>query len=76
LVKKGYIIRTRADSDTQQARANDKSSFNAACASGAQIITTDYYLKSAFFKSDYVVKFDDGKYFRANLLLKTNTIKK
>ncbi|MGN8068506.1 phosphatidylinositol-specific phospholipase C1-like protein [Mucilaginibacter sp. 22184] len=67
LVKKGYIIRTRADSDTEQARANDKSNFIAACNSGAQIITTDYYLKSTHFRSDYVVNFDEGnRYFRLN----------
>ncbi|MGI4020966.1 MAG: phosphatidylinositol-specific phospholipase C1-like protein [Janthinobacterium lividum] len=66
LVKKGYIIRTRADNDTQQARKNDKTDFVAACNSGAQIITTDYYLKSTHFKSDYSVSFEGGKYFRVN----------
>jgi hypothetical protein len=68
LVEKGYIIRTRADSDTQEARANDRSSFEAAMQSGAQIISTDYYLKSTQFKSDYVISFADGKYFRLNPL--------
>jgi hypothetical protein len=68
LVKKGYIIRTRADSDTQEARRNDFSHFEAACKSGAQIITTDYYKKSTHFKSDYQVSFNDGKYFRLNPL--------
>ncbi len=66
LVAKGYIIRTRADSDTKEARMNDKSSFIAACNSGAQIITTDYYLKSTHFTSDYVVYFDGNKYARMN----------
>lgn len=67
LVKKGYIIRTRADADTEQARTNDQSGLIAACNSGAQIITTDYYLKSTHFKSDYVVRFDGpNKYFRVN----------
>jgi hypothetical protein len=66
LVKKGYIIRTRADSDTQEARVNDKSSFDAAESSGAQIITTDYYQKSKHFKSDYVISFQDQQYFRLN----------
>ncbi|MCZ4225432.1 phosphatidylinositol-specific phospholipase C1-like protein [Pedobacter rhodius] len=70
LVKKGYIIRTRADADTKQARKNDRNDFEAACKSGAQIITTDYYKKSTHFKSDYVVSFADGKYFRANPLFK------
>jgi hypothetical protein len=66
LVRKGYIIRTRADSDTREARLNDRGSFEAACISGAQIITTDYYLKSTHFKSDYSVSFDGGTYLRAN----------
>lgn len=66
LVQKGYIIRTRADSDTQEARRNDKSSFEAALQSGAQIISTDYYRKSTHFQSDYVISFPDGKYFRPN----------
>lgn len=68
LVKKGYIIRTRADSDTKEARANDYSHFEAAKKSGAQIITTDYYLPSTFFNSPYQVKYDDGGYVRVNPL--------
>ena len=66
LVKKGYIVRTRADADTREARTNDKTRFDAACRSGAQIISTDYYAKSQFFKSDYIVSFDKGRYVRAN----------
>jgi hypothetical protein len=68
LVKKGYIVRTRADSDTQEARANDKSSFEAALQSGAQIITTDYYKKSTHFNSPYVISFEGDKYLRENPL--------
>lgn len=70
LVKKGYIIRTRADADTKQARINDRNDFDAACKSGAQIITTDYYRKSTHFKSDYSISFADGKYVRENPLFK------
>jgi hypothetical protein len=70
LVKKGYIIRTRADSDTEEARNNDKSSFAAAQKSGAQIISTDYYKKSTHFKSDYVISFADGTYFKVDPLFK------
>lgn len=50
----------------REARLNDRSSFEAACNSGAQIITTDYYLKNTHFKSDYSVSFDGGTYFRPN----------
>lgn len=73
LVEKGYIIRTRADADTRQARENDMSQFNAACNSGAQIITTDYYRKSTHFKSDYEVSFEGKKYCRVNPLFNNTT---
>lgn len=66
LVKKGYIIRTRADSNTKEARNNDYSHFEAAKKSGAQIITTDYYLPSKLFKSDYHISFKNGMYVRNN----------
>jgi hypothetical protein len=66
LVKKGYIIRTRADSNTQEARKEDYSVFEAAKKSGAQIITTDYYLPSTFFKSNYQIFFDGKTYVRPN----------
>ena len=71
LVKLGYIIRTRADSDTREARNNDYTNFQAACESGAQIITTDYYKKSTFFNSPYHVSFDDSTYVRVNPLFAT-----
>lgn len=68
LVKKGYIVRTRADADTEEARSNDTSHFAAACRSGAQIITTDYYRKSTRFPSDYTIHFEGNTYFRVNPL--------
>jgi hypothetical protein len=67
MVRMGYIVRTRADADTEEARRNDKSRFGAACHSGAQIITTDYYYKSSFFPSEYTVRFDDGTYMRKDV---------
>jgi Phosphoinositide phospholipase C, Ca2+-dependent len=73
MVKKGYIVRTRADANTKQARNNDKSMFEAACQSGAQIITTDYYRKSTHFPSEYVISFDKGQYFRLNPVLGKST---
>lgn len=66
LVKKGYLIRTRADADTREARANDYTRFNKAKNSGAQIITTDFYLPSTFFESTYQIQFEDGGYERIN----------
>jgi hypothetical protein len=42
-IKKGYIVRTRADSPNNQNRSGDYTQQQAAFASGAQIISTDYY---------------------------------
>lgn len=41
-VKAGLIVRTRADADTFEARANDPRRREAALASGAQYVSTDY----------------------------------
>ena len=42
LVRQGYVVRTMADHETQEARADDPSSRDAALASGAQWVSTDY----------------------------------
>jgi len=42
LVRQGYLIRARTDSDTKQARVNDATTRDAMMASGAQILSTDY----------------------------------
>jgi hypothetical protein len=41
-VKAGYLVRTRADADTWEARANTRVRLDAALRSGAQYISTDY----------------------------------
>src|SRR5262245_19330977 len=43
MVRRGYIVRTMADGGTVQARTGDTRSRDAALASGAHIVTTDYY---------------------------------
>jgi hypothetical protein len=42
LAKQGYLIRTRADADTGEARTNTTTRRDQAIASGAQLISTDY----------------------------------
>ena len=42
LVQKGYLVRTRTDADTKEARTNDTARRDAMIASGAQILSTDY----------------------------------
>ncbi|PCE62572.1 phosphatidylinositol-specific phospholipase C1-like protein [Sediminicola luteus] len=66
LVKAGYLIRTRADADTEEARTGDYTKMEAAFASGAQIISTDYYKPDPRFKTGYKVSFSENKTFRVN----------
>lgn len=55
LINAGYMVRTRADADTVEARVNDKTRAKAAFGSGAQAISTDYYLPATHFGNDYQV---------------------
>jgi hypothetical protein len=65
LVREGYLVRTRADADTRQARAGDITQRDKALASGAQFISTDYARPDRRF-SDYSVRFPDGQVARSN----------
>jgi hypothetical protein len=51
-----FIVRTRSDAGTIEARNNDYRRFNAAWQSGAQIISTDYYMPNLRF-SNFQIKF-------------------
>lgn len=55
LVEQGYMVRTRADADTVQSRTNDTTQRDAALASGAHFISTDYPAPDLRF-SDYQVR--------------------
>ena len=55
LVSVGYMVRTRADADTWEARTNDTRRRDAAFGSGAQAISTDYYLGTNPFGNGYRV---------------------
>jgi hypothetical protein len=59
------IVRTRADADTLQARNNDTTDREAALASGAQFVSTDYEEPNPAF-SPYVVTIPDGTPARCN----------
>jgi hypothetical protein len=65
LVGAGFLVRTRADADTRQARAGDTSQRDKAFASGAQFISTDYRQPDRRF-SDYSVSFPGGAVARSN----------
>lgn len=65
LVRDGFLVRTRADADTRQSRANDPAQRDRALASGAQFVSTDYPEPDRRF-SDYRVRLPGGAVARAN----------
>lgn len=54
-VEAGFLVRTRADANTREARANDTGPRDAALASGAQYVSTDYLWPDPRFPGDYRV---------------------
>lgn len=69
LVREGYLVRTRTDANTVQARTNDTTRRDAVMKSGAQILSTDYPRGEAA-PSGYVVGFPGSLMARCNPLLK------
>jgi Phosphoinositide phospholipase C, Ca2+-dependent len=59
LVKDGFIVRTRADGDLVEARANDVTRRDLVLRSGAQIVSTDFEVPVPTM-SEYVVAIPDG----------------
>ncbi|MCP4644047.1 MAG: hypothetical protein GY851_26630 [bacterium] len=66
LVKQGYIVRTRADSDLRQAAANNTARRDAAFPSGAHIVSTDFPPGEAHADTGYVVALPGGACARPN----------
>lgn len=60
LVEQGYIVRTRADADTVQARTGDTTQRDAAINSGAHFISTDYPVPDPRFTDYHVSLPGDG----------------
>jgi hypothetical protein len=66
LVKQGYLVRTRTDEGTEQARTNDTTRRDLAMSTGAQMISTDYPPSEPSQWTSFVVKFPDGLVARCN----------
>lgn len=67
-VKKGYLIRTRADIDTYEAKVNDKTRAAVAFKSGAQVVSTDYFKPGNAYGTEYFVELPSNKPVRINPL--------
>jgi hypothetical protein len=66
LVKQGYLVRTRTDEGTEQARTNDIKRRDLALASGAQMLSTDYPASEPSQWTTYFVGFPQGLIARCN----------
>jgi hypothetical protein len=71
LVRDGFLVRTRADSPTGNARRNDTTQREKAFASGAQFVSTDYP-ESNLSLSPYQVRLPGNRVARANPVSGTN----
>lgn len=68
LVRAGYVVRTRSDAETIEARENDVTKRDDAFASGAQWVSTDYPVRglAVGFETDFVVEIPGGTVARCN----------
>ena len=65
-VAAGYLVRTRADAETREARTNDTRRRDTALASGAQYVSTDYLWPDPRFAGGYNVALPGGGVVRCN----------
>ncbi|MDW7690640.1 Ca2+-dependent phosphoinositide-specific phospholipase C [Flammeovirgaceae bacterium SG7u.111] len=65
-VEKGYLVRTRSDIETYEAKVNDMTRANAAFESGAQVISTDFFKPGNNYGTDYFVQLPNKKPVRVN----------
>ncbi|MBV8324950.1 phosphatidylinositol-specific phospholipase C domain-containing protein [Chryseobacterium sp.] len=68
LIKQGYIVRTRADIETYEAKNNDFTRSKAAFSSGAQVISTDFFRPGNTYGTPYFVQPPPGKGYLKNPL--------
>lgn len=66
VVAAGYLVRTRADADTVEARSGNSGPRDAALASGAQFVSTDYPVPDPDFDTGYFVQIPGGMPARCN----------
>jgi hypothetical protein len=75
LVKRGYIVRARADESTIAARTNDTTRRDELLGSGAQMISTDYPLSEPSQWTGYSVGFENGLPARCDVINAPKTCK-
>ena len=75
LVRQGYLVRTRTDADTHEARTNSTTRRDAMMASGAQILSTDYPASEpAQWPGHYTVALPGGSVWRCNAIATSESL--
>lgn len=70
LVREGYLVRSRSDAETRQARSGDGSRRDAVLRSGAQMVSTDYPASEPSRWTGYKVELPGGVAARCNPVLR------
>lgn len=65
-VGQGYMVRTRSDIETHEAKVNDNTRAKAAFESGAQVISTDFFQEGNGYGTSYKVSLPGGGEARPN----------
>lgn len=65
-VNKGYLVRSRTDIDTYEAKVNDSKRAVAAFESGAQVLSTDFFKSGNVYGTDYYITLPGNKPVRVN----------
>lgn len=75
-VKDGFIVRTRSDIETYEAKINDMTRANVAFNSGAQVVSTDFELPGNEYGTPYVIKLPGNDVARCSPIFATLCKKK
>jgi len=70
-VKAGYFVRVRSDIETYEAKVNDMTRASTAFATGAQVVSTDFFRPGNVYGTSYVVQLPGGEVARVSPAFKT-----
>ena len=73
-VSQGYLVRTRTDIETYEAKVNDMTMANAAFESGAQVASTDFPRPNNYYGTPYIVRLPGNQVARCNPIVRPNCL--
>ena len=73
-VSQGYLVRTRTDIETYEAKVYDMTMANAAFESGAQVASTDFPRPNNYYGTPYIVRLPGNQVARCNPIVRPNCL--